>query len=59
MLQNGWELAEFVGRPVIAIINTWSDLNTCHRHLRARADDVKRGLLHAGGFPVEIARKLR
>jgi dihydroxy-acid dehydratase len=54
MLQNGWELDEFVGRPVIAIINTWSDLNTCHRHLRARAEDVKRGVLHAGGFPVEL-----
>jgi dihydroxy-acid dehydratase len=54
MLQNGWELDEFVGRPVIAIINTWSDLNTCHRHLRARAEDVKRGILHAGGFPVEL-----
>jgi dihydroxy-acid dehydratase len=54
MLQNGWELDEFVGRPVIAIINTWSDLNTCHRHLRERAQDVKRGVLHAGGFPVEL-----
>jgi dihydroxy-acid dehydratase len=54
MLQNGWELDEFVGRPVIAVINTWSDLNTCHRHLRARADDVKRGVLLAGGFPVEL-----
>ena len=54
MLQNGWELDEFVDRPVIAIINTWSDLNTCHRHLRARAEDVKRGVLLAGGFPVEL-----
>ncbi len=54
MMQNGWELNEFVGRPVIAIINTWSDLNTCHRHLRARAEHVKRGVLHSGGFPVEL-----
>ena len=54
MLQNGWELDEFVGRPVIAIINTWSDLNTCHGNLRDRAEEVKRGVLHAGGFPVEL-----
>ncbi|HEY5167477.1 MAG TPA: L-arabinonate dehydratase, partial [Pseudolabrys sp.] len=40
--------------PVIGIINTWSDINFCHSHLRARAEDVKRGVLQAGGFPVEL-----
>ena len=42
------------GKPVIGIINTWSDINPCHAHLRARAEDVKRGVLQAGGFPLEL-----
>ncbi len=52
--QMGFDREEFIGRPVIAILNTWSDLNTCHTHLRERAEDVKRGVWQAGGFPVEI-----
>jgi dihydroxy-acid dehydratase len=39
---------------VVAIVNTWSDINPCHTHLRARAEDVKRGVWQAGGFPLEI-----
>ena len=46
--------ADYSGKPVIAIINTWSDLNPCHSHLRQRAEDVKRGVWQAGGFPVEV-----
>ncbi len=42
------------GKPIIAIVNTWSDLNPCHAHLRLRAEEVKRGVLQAGGFPVEL-----
>ena len=42
------------GKPVIAILNTWSDANPCHAHFRLRADDVKRGVWQAGGFPMEI-----
>ncbi len=53
-MQMGYSPEEWQGRPVIAIINTWSDLNPCHTHLRARAEDVKRGILMAGGFPVEL-----
>jgi len=53
-LQNGYALEEFSGKPVIGIINTWSDMNTCHRHLRERAQEVKRGVVQAGGFPVEL-----
>lgn len=53
-LQNGYALDEFIGKPVIGIVNTWSDMNTCHRHLRDRAEDVKRGVYQAGGFPVEL-----
>src|SRR5258705_2685265 len=45
---------DFQGKPIIAIINTWSDLATCHSHFRARAEDVKRGVWQAGGFPVEL-----
>ena len=42
------------GKPVIAILNTWSDANPCHAHFRLRAEDVKRGVWQAGGFPMEI-----
>jgi dihydroxy-acid dehydratase len=52
--QFGYDKADWAGKPVIAIINTWSDINACHAHLRARAEDVKRGILQAGGFPVEL-----
>jgi dihydroxy-acid dehydratase len=53
-MQMGYAPEEWQGRPVIAIVNTWSDLNPCHTHLRQRAEDVKRGILMAGGFPVEL-----
>jgi dihydroxy-acid dehydratase len=53
-MQMGYAAEEWVGRPVIAIVNTWSDANPCHVHLRQRADDVKRGVLQAGGFPMEL-----
>jgi dihydroxy-acid dehydratase len=46
--------ADYAGKPVIAIINTWSDINPCHSHLRDCAEDVKRGVWQAGGFPVEM-----
>ena len=46
--------ADYAGKPLIAIINTWSDINPCHSHLRERAENVKRGVWQAGGFPVEM-----
>jgi dihydroxy-acid dehydratase len=52
--QGGFDAPDWEGKPVIGIINTWSDLNFCHTHLRERAEDVKRGVLQAGGFPVEL-----
>ncbi|HJX91498.1 MAG TPA: L-arabinonate dehydratase [Pyrinomonadaceae bacterium] len=52
--QMGYAIDDFQGKPVIAIINTWSDLATCHSHFRTRADEVKRGVWQAGGFPVEL-----
>ncbi len=54
MNQMGYAAEEFTGKPVIAIINTWSDFAQCHAHFKTRVDDVKRGILQAGGFPVEL-----
>ena len=53
-MQMGYAPEEWQGKPVIAIINTWSDLQPCHMHFKTRVDDVKRGVLMAGGFPVEL-----
>src|SRR4051794_19727085 len=50
----GLDAADYRGKPVIAIVNTWSDINPCHTHFRERAEDVKRGIYQAGGFPVEL-----
>jgi len=50
----GYGTEDFAGKPVIGILNTWSDLNTCHTHFRDRAQEVKRGVLQAGGFPLEV-----
>ena len=44
----------FIGKPVIGIINTWSDLNPATATFRERVEDVKRGVWQAGGFPVEL-----
>ena len=52
--QMGYSRADYEGKPVIAIINTWSDINPCHSHFRQRAEEVKRGVWQAGGFPVEM-----
>jgi dihydroxy-acid dehydratase len=54
MSQMGYAAADYAGKPVIAIINTWSDLNQCHAHFKHRVEDVKRGIFQAGGFPVEL-----
>ena len=44
----------FDGRPVIGILNTWSDLTPCNGHLRELAEKVKAGVWEAGGFPLEV-----
>jgi dihydroxy-acid dehydratase len=54
MRQLGADPADYQGKPIIAIVNTWSELNPCHMHLRERAEQVKRGVLAAGGYPVEF-----
>ena len=50
----GYAAEEQLGKPVIGILNTWSDINPCHMHLRERAQQVKRGVWEAGGFPLEF-----
>jgi dihydroxy-acid dehydratase len=52
--QEGFAGEDFLGKPVIAILNTWSDANPCHAHFRMRAEEVKRGVWQAGGFPLEM-----
>ena len=52
--QIGYDGEDWEGKPVIGIINTWSEINPCHAHLRVRAENVKRGVLQAGGFPIEL-----
>ncbi|GAA2033773.1 L-arabinonate dehydratase [Catenulispora yoronensis] len=54
MRQLGYLPEEHLGKPVIAVLNTWSDINPCHMHLRERAEQVKRGVWQAGGFPLEF-----
>jgi dihydroxy-acid dehydratase len=53
-MQMGYSSQEWEGKPVIGILNTWSDINPCHAHFKSRVEDVKRGVLQAGGFPVEL-----
>ena len=54
MQQQGWRREDVMEKPMVAIINTWSDLSPCHAHLRERAESVKKGILMAGGYPVEL-----
>lgn len=54
MMQMGFAQEEWEGRPIIGIMNTWSDINPCHQHFKERIEDVKRGVIRAGGLPLEI-----
>lgn len=53
-MQMGRDPSDWEGRPQIAIINTWSDINPCHTHFKHRVDDIRRGILESGGFPIEL-----
>ena len=53
-LQMGYAYEDFMGKPIVGIINTWSDLQQCHSHFPERVEEVKRGVWQAGGFPVEL-----
>ena len=54
MMQLGYAEEDFMGKPIISVLNTWSEINSCHGHFPERAKEVKRGVLQAGGFPVEM-----
>jgi hypothetical protein len=54
MMQMGYAPKEWQGRPMIAILNTWSDIQPCHAHFKHRVEDIKRGILENGGFPIEL-----
>ncbi|MBN8899507.1 MAG: dihydroxy-acid dehydratase [Rhodospirillales bacterium] len=53
-MQMGYGPEDWASKPVIAILNTWSEAQPCHTHFKTRVDDVKRGVLQAGGFPMEL-----
>jgi dihydroxy-acid dehydratase len=54
MMQMGYGPEDWAERPIVAVVNTWSDFNPCHAHFRDRAEDVKRGVMQAGGLPLEL-----
>jgi dihydroxy-acid dehydratase len=54
MRQIGYDVEDWRGKPVIGIINTWSDINPCHAHFPERVQWIKKGVLQAGGFPLEL-----
>jgi dihydroxy-acid dehydratase len=54
LMQMGYGPADWKDKPMIGILNTWSDIAHCHAHFRQRVEDVKRGVLQAGGFPIEL-----
>ncbi len=54
LMQMGYAPEDWTGRPTVAVLNTWSDINPCHAHFKARLEDVRRGILQAGGFPIEL-----
>ena len=53
--QMGYDAADYAGKPVIAIINTWCDINPCHTHFKQRVEDVKRGVWSGGRLPAGAA----
>ena len=54
VMQMGYGPEDWEGKPIIAILNTWSDMQQCHQHFKDRVEWVKRGVLQAGGLPLEI-----
>ena len=52
--QMGYDKSDYAGKPVIGIINTWSEIGCCHSHFPERKEAIKRGIWQAGGFPIEL-----
>ena len=53
-MQIGYSKDDWYGKPIVGIINTWSDIQPCHIHFKSRVEDVKRGIFQMGGFPIEL-----
>ena len=53
-MQIGYSQVDWKNKPLIGIINTWSDIQPCHIHFKQRVEDVKRGVFQSGGFPLEL-----
>jgi dihydroxy-acid dehydratase len=53
-MQMGYTREDWEGKPLIGIINSWSDIQPCHMHFKQRVEDVKRGVFQSGGFPIEL-----
>ena len=53
-MQMGLSKDDWENKPLIGIINTWSDIQPCHTHFKQRVEDVKKGIYQSGGFPVEL-----
>ena len=51
---GGWSREDLMKRPVVGMLNTWSDINPCNLNLRALAAEVRTGILEAGGIPFEV-----
>ena len=54
MAQLGFTLADYAGKPIVGVLNTWSEINPCHSHFKTRVEEIKRGVWQAGGFPLEL-----
>ena len=53
-MQMGLNKEDWENKPIIGIINTWSDIQPCHMHFKQRVEDVKKGIYQLGGFPIEL-----
>lgn len=53
-MQMGLSKEDWDNKPVIGIINTWSEIQPCHMHFKQRVEDVKKGVYQSGGFPIEL-----
>jgi dihydroxy-acid dehydratase len=53
-MQMGLNKEDWDNKPVIGIINTWSEIQPCHMHFKQRVEDVKKGVYQSGGFPIEL-----
>ena len=53
-MQMGLAPLDWEGKPVVAVVNTWSEANPCHVHFKERAEEVKKGIYQAGGYPIEL-----